>query len=52
MPALNTSRLGGVMVNPYGSNLVVVVGAYHIAEFSFDLVSLEQTSWGAIKSSF
>ena len=26
--------------------------AYHIAEFSFDLVSLEQTSWGAIKSSF
>ncbi len=25
---------------------------YHIAEFSFNLVSLEQTSWGAIKTSF
>ena len=25
---------------------------FRIAEFSFDLVSLEQTSWGAIKSSF
>ena len=25
---------------------------YRIAEFSFDLVSLEQSSWGAIKSSF
>ena len=25
---------------------------YHIAEFSFDMVSLEQSSWGAIKSSF
>ena len=27
-------------------------GNYRIAEFSFDLVSLEQSSWGAIKSSF
>ena len=46
----------GLAYNPATGNMhwsySAIGGAYHVVEFSFDITSLERSSWGSIKSSF